>query len=151
MPGLYGVEAETAEVARALQAQKTCEAEHGPPTTPSTERWPDMTADHGSYDELARARRGGPGYREGYAEAQRAYLIGQAVRGRRLVLGLSPVELASRAGMTQPASPAWKQAASSPPSPCLSGSPPRSTPASSSRSPHAQPDQLPAALPDANL
>jgi hypothetical protein len=38
MPGLYGVEAETAEVARALQAQKTCEAEHGPPTTLSTER-----------------------------------------------------------------------------------------------------------------
>jgi ribosome-binding protein aMBF1 (putative translation factor) len=62
-----------------------------------------MTADHSSYDELARARRGGPGYREGYAEAQRAYLIGQAVRDRRLVLGLSQVELASRAGMTQPA------------------------------------------------
>jgi len=42
-------------------------------------------------------------YCEGYAEAQRAYLIGQAVRDRRLALGLSQVELAARAGMTQPA------------------------------------------------
>jgi hypothetical protein len=41
--------------------------------------------------------------REGYAEAQRAFLIGQAVRDRRLALGLSQVELADRAGMTQPA------------------------------------------------
>ena len=62
-----------------------------------------MTADHSSYDELASARRDSPDYREGYAEAQRAYLIGQAVRERRLALGLSQVELASRAGMTQPA------------------------------------------------
>jgi ribosome-binding protein aMBF1 (putative translation factor) len=62
-----------------------------------------MTADHSSYDELARARRDGPEYREGYAEAQRAYLIGQAVRDRRLALGLSQVELATQAGMTQPA------------------------------------------------
>jgi hypothetical protein len=43
-----------------------------------------MTADHSSYEELASARRGTPDYREGYAEAQRAYLIGQAVRDRRL-------------------------------------------------------------------
>ncbi|SRR6266567_2010213 len=62
-----------------------------------------MTADHSSYEEAASARRGGPDYREGYAEAQRAYLIGQAVRERRLALGFSQVELASRAGMTQPA------------------------------------------------
>jgi ribosome-binding protein aMBF1 (putative translation factor) len=62
-----------------------------------------MTADHSSYDALARARRGTPDYRDGYAEAQRAYLIGQAVRDRRLALGLSQVELATRAGMTQPA------------------------------------------------
>lgn len=41
--------------------------------------------------------------REGYAEAQRAYLIGQAIRDRRLALGFSQVELATRAGMTQPA------------------------------------------------
>ena len=52
---------------------------------------------------LASAQRGSPDYREGHAEAQRAYLIGQAVRDRRLALGLSQVELASRAGMTQPA------------------------------------------------
>jgi len=62
-----------------------------------------MTADHTSYEELASQRRGSNEYREGHAEAQRAYLIGQAVRERRLVLGLSQVELAARAGMTQPA------------------------------------------------
>jgi ribosome-binding protein aMBF1 (putative translation factor) len=62
-----------------------------------------MTASHSSYEELASARRGSPEYRAGHAEAQRAYLIGRAVRERRLALGLSQVELASRAGMTQPA------------------------------------------------
>jgi ribosome-binding protein aMBF1 (putative translation factor) len=62
-----------------------------------------MTADHGSYEELASARRDSPDYQAGYAEAQRAYLIGQAVNERRLALGLSQVELASRADMTQPA------------------------------------------------
>jgi len=62
-----------------------------------------MTNDHTSYEELARSRRDSADYREGYAEAQRAFLIGQAVRDRRLALGLSQVELATRAGMTQPA------------------------------------------------
>ena len=62
-----------------------------------------MTSDHSSYDDLARRRRDSPDYREGHAEAQRAFLIGQAIRERRLALGLSQVELAARAGMTQPA------------------------------------------------
>ena len=62
-----------------------------------------MTAPHSSYKDLAAQRRGSAEYREGCAEARRAYLIGQAVRERRLVLGLSQTELASRAGMTQPA------------------------------------------------
>lgn len=62
-----------------------------------------MTAAHTSYEELAAQRRDSADYREGYAEAQRAYLIGQAVRERRLALGLSQIELAARAGMTQPA------------------------------------------------
>src|SRR5215472_15225103 len=62
-----------------------------------------MTSDHTSYDELARGRRDSAEYLEGYAEARRAFLIGQAVRDRRLALGLSQVELAARAGMTQPA------------------------------------------------
>lgn len=75
----------------------------GAPASHSIVRCPDMTADHSSYDDLARERRDSPEYREGYAEAQRAYLIGQAVRERRLVLGLSQTELAGRAGMTQPA------------------------------------------------
>ena len=62
-----------------------------------------MTTDHSSYEELAAQRRGGGEYSEGYAEARRAFLIGQAVRERRLALGLSQAEVAARAGMTQPA------------------------------------------------
>ena len=62
-----------------------------------------MTDTHSSYEELAQDRRGSEDYREGYAEARRAFMIGQAVRERRLAMGLSQVELAARAGMTQPA------------------------------------------------
>jgi ribosome-binding protein aMBF1 (putative translation factor) len=62
-----------------------------------------MTTGHSSYEELAAQRRDSDDYREGYAEARRAFLIGQAVRERRLALGLSQTELAARAGMTQPA------------------------------------------------
>lgn len=39
----------------------------------------------------------------GYETARRAYELGQAVRARRLELGMSQVELAERAGMTQSA------------------------------------------------
>lgn len=69
-----------------------------------------MTASHSSYDDLARGRRDSPEYREGYAGARRAFLTGQAVRVRRLALGLSQTELAARAGMTQPG-PGWRPAA----------------------------------------
>jgi ribosome-binding protein aMBF1 (putative translation factor) len=62
-----------------------------------------MTADHSAYEALADERRRSEQYRQGYAEARRAFLIGQAVRERRLALGLSQTELAARAGMTQPA------------------------------------------------
>jgi ribosome-binding protein aMBF1 (putative translation factor) len=63
-----------------------------------------MTAPHSSYEELAAQRRDSDEYREGYAEeARRAFFIGHAVRERRLALGLSQVELAARADMTQPA------------------------------------------------
>jgi len=62
-----------------------------------------MATEHSSYEEAAQPRRKSAEYREGYAEARRAFLIGQAVRERRLALGLSQVELAARAGMTQPA------------------------------------------------
>jgi HTH-type transcriptional regulator/antitoxin HipB len=62
-----------------------------------------MTASHDSYEALARARRTSSEYREGYAEAERAFQIGRAVHARRLALGLSQSELARRAGMTQPA------------------------------------------------
>ena len=43
-----------------------------------------MTTRHSSYEELAAGRRASDEYREGYAEARRAFLIGQAVRERRL-------------------------------------------------------------------
>jgi len=62
-----------------------------------------MADEHSAYEALARDRRGSEQYRQGYAEARRAFLIGQAVRERRLTLGLSQTELATRAGMTQPA------------------------------------------------
>lgn len=62
-----------------------------------------MSADHRSYEEIAHQRRGSADYREGYDEARRALLIGQAVRERRLVLGLSQAEVAAGASMTQPA------------------------------------------------
>ena len=60
-------------------------------------------AGHASYQEVAAGRRSSAEYREGYDEARRAFEIGQAVRERRLALGLSQTELAARAGMTQPA------------------------------------------------
>lgn len=62
-----------------------------------------MSTDHSCYEDIARQRREGADYRQGYGEAHRAFLIGQAVRERRLALGLSQTEVAARAGMTQPA------------------------------------------------
>jgi ribosome-binding protein aMBF1 (putative translation factor) len=61
-----------------------------------------MTSRHTSYEELADQRRGSDEYRHTRAEAKRAYLLGRAVRERRLALRLSQVELAARASMTQP-------------------------------------------------
>lgn len=61
------------------------------------------TTPRGEGQGIAATRRDSREYSEGYAEARRAFLIGQAVRERRLALGLSQVELATRAGMTQPA------------------------------------------------
>lgn len=62
-----------------------------------------MSTDHSSFEEIARKRRGSGEYRDGYAEARRAFVIGQAVRQRRVELGLSQTQLADQAGMTQPA------------------------------------------------
>ena len=62
-----------------------------------------MATQHSAYEELGGGRRGSDEYRKGYAEARRAFLIAQAVRERRLALGLSQGELAARAGMTQSA------------------------------------------------
>jgi ribosome-binding protein aMBF1 (putative translation factor) len=62
-----------------------------------------MDTEHSSYEGLAQLRRKRAEYHEGYAEARRAFLIGQAVRERRLALGQSQAQLAARVGMTQPA------------------------------------------------
>lgn len=62
-----------------------------------------MSANHHSYEDIARPRRTSTDYREGHDEARRAFLIGQAVRERRLALGLTQTQLAHSAGMTQPA------------------------------------------------
>jgi len=61
------------------------------------------TRGHAAYEDIAAGRRDSAGYREGYSEAERAFRIGLAVRERRLALGLSQVDLATRAKMTQPA------------------------------------------------
>jgi ribosome-binding protein aMBF1 (putative translation factor) len=60
-----------------------------------------MTTDPSPYDGLTRERRDTDSYRDGYAEARRAFLIGQAIRDRRVALGLSQSELAALAGMPQ--------------------------------------------------
>jgi ribosome-binding protein aMBF1 (putative translation factor) len=62
-----------------------------------------MNDEHVPYEQIAAARRETAEYREGYDEARRAFLIGQAIRERRLALGLSQTDVAVRAGMTQPA------------------------------------------------
>jgi transcriptional regulator with XRE-family HTH domain len=48
-------------------------------------------------------RRDSDAVRTGYEAARRAYELGQAIRSRRLELGMSQMELARRAGMTQSA------------------------------------------------
>jgi HTH-type transcriptional regulator / antitoxin HipB len=50
-----------------------------------------------------RRGRDSEGVHAGYEAAKRAYELGQAVRARRLELGMSQTELAERAGMTQSA------------------------------------------------
>ncbi len=62
-----------------------------------------MTSSHTTYEDIASQRCDTDEHRQGRAEAERAYLLGRAIRDRRLALGLSQVELATRAGMTQPA------------------------------------------------
>jgi ribosome-binding protein aMBF1 (putative translation factor) len=64
---------------------------------------PAAAGDHASYEDIAGRRRSAAEYREGYSEAERAFQIGLAVRERRLAPGLSQVDLAARAKMTQPA------------------------------------------------
>jgi HTH-type transcriptional regulator / antitoxin HipB len=71
-----------------------------------------MADEHSAYEALARDRRGSEQYRQGYAEARRAFLIGQAVRERRLTLGLSQTELATRAGACHCEAPGSRCAAS---------------------------------------
>jgi len=93
-----------------------------------------MTSGHTAYEDLASQRRNSNGYRQGHAEAQRAYLIGKAIRDRRLALGLSQVELATRAAMTQPALSRLEAGGVIPTIPLLDRISVASTPTSSSRS-----------------
>ena len=79
---------------------------------------PDHDSSHDSYEHVAAARRSSADYREGYEEARRAFLIGQAVRERREALGLSQTEVAARAGMTQPALSRLEAGGSVPDHPC---------------------------------
>lgn len=58
-----------------------------------------MADEHVSYEEIAAARRGSAEYREGYDEARQSFLIGQAVRERRLALGLTQAEVAGGDGL----------------------------------------------------
>ena len=99
-----------------------------------------MSGARASYEELAQPRRGSQEYREGYAEARRAHLIGQAVRDRRPALGLSQAGLAARAGMAQPALSRLEAGGVVPTSPRSNASSRPSTPTSSSRSHHTQPE-----------
>jgi HTH-type transcriptional regulator/antitoxin HipB len=94
--------AELAEVDRAIRAQRTCEALHGV-AHEVYQRDGAMTSSDHPYVQIAAQRRGTQDYREGYEEARRAFMIGEAIREQRLALGLSQRELAARAGMTQPA------------------------------------------------
>jgi ribosome-binding protein aMBF1 (putative translation factor) len=61
-----------------------------------------MTCSTARHDEWGEARMSDESV-DHTSEAERAFLIGLAVRERRLALGLSQVELAARARMTQPA------------------------------------------------
>lgn len=94
--------AEVAQLARALYAREICEG--GRPGSRNVRpRGADISTRHDSYEDVARHRRASSRFREGYAEAQRAFRIGQAVCEWRLALGLSQAELARRTDMTQPA------------------------------------------------
>jgi DNA-binding XRE family transcriptional regulator len=93
----------SAEAGDLTKPRRPAKPSTGPSTTLSTGRHPDMTSGHTSYGDLGSQRRDSDEYRQGHAEAQRAYLLGKAVRDRRLALGLSQSELAARAGMAQPA------------------------------------------------
>jgi ribosome-binding protein aMBF1 (putative translation factor) len=90
---------EAAEIDRALTMHKECQTEH--------RHAEDVYDREAVMSEHARWERRGcrdsQAVRAGYQAAKRAYELGQAVRARRLELGMSQTELAERAGMTQSA------------------------------------------------
>ncbi len=95
--------AETAKCSAPCRRRRPAKPSTASRTTATNAREVEMSTEHRSYKQTARRRRGSAEFREGYEEAHRAFLIGQAVRERRHALGLSQTEVAARAGMTQPA------------------------------------------------
>ncbi|WP_343239094.1 XRE family transcriptional regulator [Streptomyces sp. SID8014] len=92
---------EAAEVERAHQAQKVCEAEHGH-VQRTYERRKELMQ-HSTWRTRRARQLAGEAveYDQEYVDARLAGDLGQAVYNRRIELGLSQAELAEQAGMTE--------------------------------------------------
>jgi ribosome-binding protein aMBF1 (putative translation factor) len=60
-------------------------------------------SERSEWGDLRERRMAEPGAREGYAAEKRAYELGQAVKARRVELGMTQKELGKRARLTQSA------------------------------------------------
>jgi len=60
-------------------------------------------SERSEWGDLRERRMAEPGAREGYEAEQRAYELGQAVKARRIELGMTQKELGKRAHLTQSA------------------------------------------------
>ncbi|WP_406269003.1 helix-turn-helix domain-containing protein [Nocardia sp. NBC_00881] len=97
---------ETLEVDRAKVLRKVCEVEHEHARISFDRKVRDMT-EHQSMDDIRRERFNRPGfdateYHAGREEAKLAIELADAIRERRLELGLTQTQLAQRAGLHQP-------------------------------------------------
>jgi HTH-type transcriptional regulator/antitoxin HipB len=62
-----------------------------------------VATQHSRWRDAMAKKRTTPEYRAAYDETRRSYELGRTVRERRLALGITQIELAERAGMTQSA------------------------------------------------